>query len=390
METSKFTYVIVGAGLAGSVLARKLAESKKRVLVLEKKNIVSGHILDKKNEIGILVQQFGPHAFHTNKENVYEFITRYHEWYPYILKCEVFMDGKFTPSPFNFKTIDDFFPTSKAAEIKLNLLNEFPNQKKATILEIMESKNFVVAEFGNFLFEKDYRLYTAKQWGIEPSKIDKSVLRRVPVRFDYVHQYFDDKYQLMPKNGFKSFIDSLLNHPNIEVNLNFDALNYINFDNEKVKLNHQDLIHSDYIVIYTGPIDRLFNYEFGLLPYRSLSFEYKIIDKASFQSEAIVAYPQVKGFTRITEYSKLPHQNTNGKTVIAYEYPTQVTMDGKHEPYYPIPTNESKSLYEKYLIKSLKYSNLILCGRLADFKYYNMDDTIDNALKVFDKLILNV
>lgn len=377
--------VIIGAGLSGAVLARKYAEDNKKVLLIEKRDVVSGHILDKYNEIGILVQQFGPHAFHTNKENVYEFITKYHEWFEYKLKCEVFMENKFTPSPFNFKTIDDFFDVNQANLIKENLIQEFPNQTKATILQIMDSTNPIVKNYGNFLFEKDYRLYTSKQWGLDPSKIDKSILKRVPVRFDYSHQYFDDKYQLMPKGGFKVFVENLLNHSNIKIMLNTDAFSLIEFNKDFLTINLENEKFSKKI-IFTGPIDRLFSFKFGQLPYRSLVFDYKIINTDSFQPEAIVAYPQVDGFTRITEYSKLPIQKTNGKTVVAYEYPLQSTIDGKHDPYYPIPTDESKIQYNKYREEATKYSNLTLCGRLADFKYYNMDDTIENALNIFQSL----
>lgn len=299
-------------------MARKYSEQDKKVLVIEKRDVVSGHILDKYNEIGILVQQFGPHAFHTNKENVFDFITKYHKWFEYKLKCEVFMDNKFTPSPFNFKTIDDYFDEIESKIIKENLIQEFPNQAKATILQIMDSSNPIVRNYGNFLFEKHYKLYTSKQWGIEPSKIDKSVLKRVPVRFDYTHQYFDDKYQLMPKGGFKAFIESLLSHKNIKVLLNTDALSLIEFNESFITINVEGHKYSNRI-IFTGPIDRLFSFKFGQLPYRSLVFDYKIVDSDSFQSEAIVAYPQVEGYTRITEYSKLPFQKTNGKTVVAYE-----------------------------------------------------------------------
>jgi UDP-galactopyranose mutase len=189
----------------------------------------------------------------------------------------------------------------------------------------------------------------------------------------------------MPKGGFKVFVENLLNHSNIKIMLNTDALSLIEFNKDFLTINLENEKFSKKI-IFTGPIDRLFSFKFGQLPYRSLVFDYKIINTDSFQPEAIVAYPQVDGFTRITEYSKLPIQKTNGKTVVAYEYPLQSTIDGKHDPYYPIPTDESKIQYNKYREEATKYSNLTLCGRLADFKYYNMDDTIENALNIFQSL----
>lgn len=385
MEIINYDLIVIGAGLSGSVIARKFADDGCKVLILESKDKVSGHIFDEKNEIGVLVQRYGPHIFHTNKENVYKFITSYHTWEDYKLKCEVYMEGKYTPSPFNFQTIDDYYTYEEAQEIKTQLSSEFPHSTKVTILELLNSSNTIIKKYAEFLYEKDYKLYTSKQWGLDPSKIDKSVLRRVPVRLDYKDAYFDDKYQILPQGGYHSFIRSLLNHKNIHLELNVNGFKFLTFDYKNYIIYHENTIVTC-PVVYTGAIDHLMNFKFGELPYRSLRFVYKIINNESFQNSAVTAYPQAEGYTRITEYTKLPYQRIEGKTTVAYEYPIQAGSEKNADPYYPIPNDENHILYNMYLNESRKFNNLYLCGRLADYKYYNMDETIDNALKVYDKL----
>jgi len=387
MNLNKYDFIVIGAGLSGSVVSRKLAEDGKKILIIESRSKVSGHIFDEVNEIGVLVQQYGPHIFHTNKEHVFEFITKYHEWFEYKLKCEVYMENKFTPSPFNFKTIDDYFSDSDASKIKRHISTEYPNLDKVSILELLNSNNSSIKKYADFLWEKDYKLYTSKQWGVDPSEIDKSVLRRVPVRLDYKDGYFDDKYQLLPKDGYYKFIENVLNHKNIDLILNTNALEVFSFDFKKNLIYLEDTVIKKPI-IYTGPIDYLLKFKYGKLPYRSLRFDYKIVDKSSFQNSAITAYPQEKGYTRITEYTKLPYQNVGEKTVVAYEYPLQASVENEVDPYYPIPNDINQKQYESYLNDTKKIQNLHLCGRLADYKYYNMDDAIDNALNLYEKLKL--
>ncbi|WFR56311.1 UDP-galactopyranose mutase [Anaerocolumna sp. AGMB13025] len=381
--------IIVGAGFCGSVIARKLAEeSNKKVLILEKRNHIAGNAYDEFNEYGILIQKYGPHIFHTNSDEVYAFITRYGAWKDYRLNCEVFMDGVYTPSPFNFKTIDTFYPEEYARKLKQNILEEYPNRDKATIVEMLESKNPIVKQYANMLFEKDYSLYTAKQWGIEPSKIDISVLKRVPVRFNYEDRYFDDKYECFPKKGYTNFFENLLNHENITVKTNIDALKEIQIDDKKGKV-YINSIETKVPVVFTGAIDELLAYKYGKLPYRSLYFKYETKDLDSFQNAPVVAYPQVPDYTRVTEYTKLPHQDGHGKTTIAYEYPLQYKYDSdlEIEPYYPIINDSNFNLYSEYLNHLKDIKSLFLCGRLADYKYYNMDNAIERAFLVYQSII---
>ncbi len=375
-------YIIVGAGITGAVIGRHLAERGDKVTIIDRRNHIAGNIYDYKNEDGILVQQYGPHAFHTYSQRVYDYVTKYWKWNDFHLKVMAEMNGKSTPSPFNFQTIDDYYSPEKAEEIKSHIRQKYGDAPKATIVELLESDDPLIKEYADFLFDNDYSLYTAKQWGISPSEIDVSVLKRVPVLFSYKNGYFDDTYQAMPEGGFTEFIRALLDHENITVKLNTEAKDLISIKDGKLLLNGEE---TDKTVFYTGAVDELLDCKYGVLPYRSLRFEYKTENTDSYQAAAVVAYPQAEGYTRITEYAKLPEQQTNGRTIIGVEYPQNYEA-GKTEPYYPIPTEQSAELYAKYRAELEKIPNLRLCGRLGDFKYYNMDQALERALEICDSL----
>lgn len=374
------TAIVVGSGIVGSVIARYLAEAKNmKVVIWERRSHIAGNMYDYVDEHGIRVHQYGPHIFHTNKKEVYDYICKYGDWEPYKLVCGAVIDGVCTPTAFNFRTIDLFYSSDYAETLKKRIREYFGLRESATVVEMLDCKDPLIREYAQFLFDKDYSLYTAKQWGVQPSDIDKSVLKRVPIRFSYEEAYFSDKYQLMPKNGYAEFVGNILNHPNIMVELNTDALKNIRIvDGERIYVKG---VFADYPIIYTGAIDALFNFSNGQLPYRSLKFEWKYENKDSFQELPVIAYPQAEGFTRITEYKKLPLQNVQG-TSYAFEYPLPYNPDSKNiEPYYPVLTEESRKIYLEYQDKISKIQNLYCCGRLADFKYYNMDDAIANALQ---------
>ncbi len=381
-----YDFIIAGAGLSGSVFARIMAEQGHHVLIFERRNHIAGNAYDEKNEAGILIHKYGPHIFHTNDEDVYQFVNRFSEWIPFKLKCEVEMCGKSTPSPFNFKTIDQFYEPEKASLIKQSLRLAYPDQVIITVVELLNSDNTLIREYAQMLFDNDYSLYTAKQWGISPSQIDVSVLKRVPVRLDYESMYFTDKYECMPQCGYTEFVKNMITHPNITVRTNVDALDMVTLNENSLSFNGLN-VNPDCHFVYTGPIDRLFDYKFGELPYRSLRFDYQTLPKDSFQNAPVVAYPQVKDYTRITEYKKLPVQEIPDKTTIAVEYPIQYNLKDGTEPYYPIPTETNSKIYQQYLSAAAKYSNLILCGRLAEYKYYNMDQAIASVLKIAQKHI---
>lgn len=377
----KYDYVIAGAGLSSAVFARLMAEKGKRILVLERRKHIAGNIYDEKDKTGIIVQKYGPHIFHTQIEAVHDFVSRFAVWKPFKLQCEVSMCGKSTPSPFNFRTIDQFYDAKHAEELKNALMTEYPGRETVTIVELLDCKLEIIRQYAQMLFDNDYSLYTAKQWGLKPSNIDVSVLKRVPVRLDYKSMYFTDKYEYMPVGGFTHFIRNVFDHENIDVKINEDALSYIELTEDAIIFRGLE-VADDCKFVYTGALDELFSYRYGELPYRSLRFEYKTLNEDSYQNAPVVAYPQEPGYTRVTEYKKLPVQDIHGVTTIAYEFPMKYSVHSESDPYYPIPTEESAIQYASYKELAEKINNLILCGRLANYKYYNMDDAINAVLSL--------
>lgn len=382
IDISEFNALIVGCGLTGSVIARHLAEKGKRILVLERRDHIGGNMFDYTDEHGFLVQKYGPHTFHTTEKSLFDFMCKYEEWENYKLTCGAFIDGKCTPTPFNFQTIDDFYSSSDAAVLKKHIKSVFGERQTATVVEVLKCGDPIVEQYAQFLFDKDYSLYTAKQWGISPSEIDVSVLKRVPLRFSYDVGYFDDEFQVMPKHSFTRFFENLLDHSNITIQLGINALEHIKITENKVYLNGKAL---SIPLIYSGALDELFEFKFGRLPYRSLRFEWKFEDKDSVQDMPVVAYPQAEDFTRITEYKKLPVQNQPGSSY-AVEYPLPYNGDKNAEPYYPVLTAESQEQYSQYAALANEVENLICCGRLGDFKYYNMDQALERALQICQKM----
>lgn len=378
MDFSGYKAIIVGCGLTGAVIARHLAEQGKKVVILEKREHIGGNMFDYTDDHGMLVQKYGPHTFHTRKKELYDYMLRFEEWEEYKLTCGAFIDGKCTPTPFNFQTIDDYYSPDEAAELKAHLKAAFPDRETATVVEVMQHPDPLVSGYAKFLFEKDYSLYTAKQWGVSPAEIDPSVLKRVPLRFSYNVGYFDDAYQVMPKHSFTAFFERLLAHENITVKLGVNALDYVSVMDGKLLLNGEPCRVP---VIYSGALDELFGGVFGKLPYRSLRFEWKHEDKESIQNMPVVAYPQAEGFTRITEYNKLPVQTGKG-TSYAVEYSLPVNAGSDSEPYYPVLTEESQKQYARYMELADMVDGLIYCGRLGDFKYYNMDQALERALGI--------
>jgi UDP-galactopyranose mutase len=377
----KYDYVIIGAGLSAAVSARMLADAGYKILIVERRNHLGGNLFDEKNEDGILVQKYGPHTFHTNNDKVIDFVTKYADFEEYHLKCEVNIDGVITPSPFNFKTIDQFYDVDKAKILKEKLKATYP-LGKATVLELLDSKDKDIKEYAVFLFEKDYSLYTSKQWGISPSEVDPSVLKRVPIEFSYKDWYFYDKFEGIPNGGFMQFMNNMFNSNNIETKTGINGLEHISFKNNKVLYDNEEVN-----VIFTGETDELFNYKFGKLPYRSLRFEYEKHNKKEYQTSAIVAYPSHDyGYTRITEYTKMPFQNFDN-TIIAKEYPLSYDSNSNNEPYYPILTKDSQEKIKCYMDEASKYSNLTLLGRLAQFKYFNMDQCVLNAIETMERIL---
>ncbi|MCL2128772.1 MAG: UDP-galactopyranose mutase [Treponema sp.] len=385
INVNSYDFFIVGAGFCGSVIARKLAEDGKKVLILERRNHIAGNMYDETDENGILIHRYGPHIFHTDDKRAYDFITKYGEWVPYRHRCAAVLEGIDTPSPANFKTIDLLYDKKEAESLKIELQCRYEGQKSVTITELLESEDISIKKYAEKLYEENYKPYTVKQWGIMPENMDSEIIRRVPVRLDYTDAYFDDEYQVLPENGYTQFFKNLLDHENIEVKLNTDAADLIRIDVPGNQILFEDK-PLGIPLVFSGSIDEIFGNCFGHLPYRSLNFDYHTKSVDSFQEAPVVVHPKAKGFTRITEYKKMPPQNINGITTIVYEYPLPADKANGKEQYYPILTKDNEALYKKYLSIIDKIKGLYLCGRLANYKYYDMDDAILHALEVYNSI----
>ncbi len=370
--------LVIGCGLSGAVIARELAEQGKKIEIWERRDHIGGNMYDYIDEHGFLVQKYGPHTFHTKKKYLYDYMCRYESWQDYKLTCGAVWDGKYTPTPFNFTTIDTFYPSDQAASLRKKLQTVFPGREFATVVEVLEHPDPEIRAYAEYLFQKDYAPYTAKQWGVSPAEIDPSVLKRVPLRFSYKEGYFDDPYQVMPVHSFTRFFENLLDCPNIEVRLGANALDRLSVSGSTLLL---DGVETTIPVIYTGALDELFGHIYGRLPYRSLQFEWRYSQQDSFQPAPVVAYPQEEGYTRITEYKKLPAQDKPGSSY-AVEYPLPYKEGETTEPYYPLLTQESQERYRRYRELAEMIPNLFFCGRLGNFKYYNMDQALEAALEI--------
>lgn len=374
-------YIVVGSGLAGSVSANILATKyNKKVLIIEKRNHIGGNCYDFKDKNNILIHKYGPHLFHTNNKEVVDYLSEFTSWEIYNHEVLAYIDGIKVPIPFNFNTLYDVFPNSKAKDLEDKLLQTYEYNSKIPILELKKSTDKDLQFLADFIYEKIFVNYTAKQWGMKPEDMDGAVTARVPVFIGRDNRYFNDSYQMLPLNGYTNMIQNMLNHKNIKLMLNTDF-------KEICELKDKDfyLFGSKFEgkVIYTGQIDELFDYKFGELPYRSVDMRFETVEKEFYQEKATVNYPNNYDFTRITEFKHIHPTNSN-KTTILKEYP-QEYVKNKNTPYYPIFTQENQNKYNQYLEYSKEFDNLILLGRLAEYKYYDMDDMIERVLEVFKK-----
>lgn len=359
-----FYFLIVGAGFAGSVLAERLASQlNKKVLIIDKRNHIAGNAYDHYNEEGILVHKYGPHIFHTNSREVFEYLSQFTAWRPYEHRVLASVDGQLVPMPINLDTINKLYGLSLTAFD----VDSFFKSVAEEVSPVRTSEDVVVSRVGRELYEKFFRNYTRKQWGMDPSELDKSVTARVPVRTTRDDRYFTDTYQAMPLRGYTALFEKLLSHPNIKVMLNTD---------------YQDIVGMIPFreMIYTGPVDEYFGYRYGKLPYRSLEFRHETLDKPTHLPVAVVNYPNEHAFTRITEFKYLTGQQ-HPKTSIVYEYP-----QAEGDPYYPVPRPENAEIYKQYKALAEATPNVYFVGRLATYKYYNMDQVVAQALTLFKKL----
>lgn len=361
----QYDYAIVGAGFAGSVLAERLAsQAGKTVLLIDKRPHIGGNAYDCLDEDGLLIHQYGPHIFHTNSPDVFKYLSQFTEWRPYEHRVLASVDGQLLPIPINLDTVNKLYGHNFTPDE----LADYFKTVGEPVAEIRTSEDVVVSQVGRDLYEKFFRGYTRKQWGVDPSELDKMVTSRIPTRTNQDDRYFTDEFQYMPLHGYTKMFEKMVNHPNIHLMLGTD------FRQVRDQLSFNELI-------YTGPVDEYFDCCYGKLPYRSLRFDHQTLDTADYQPVSVVNFPNDHAYTRITEYKKLTGQE-HEKTSLTFEYPQD-----EGDPYYPVPRPENAELYRRYKQLADEQQGVHFVGRLGTYRYYNMDQVVAQALTLYKKLV---
>ncbi|AFV76574.1 UDP-galactopyranose mutase [Thermus oshimai JL-2] len=368
----KTQILIVGAGLTGATLAERFASVGKRVLVVDRRDHIAGNAYDEHDAHGVLVHRYGPHIFHTNSKKVWEYLSRFTAWRPYYHRVLGVVDGKEVPIPFNLQSLRLLFPPRLADLLEEKLVRRFGLGARVPILRLKEEGDEDLKLLSEYVYEKVFLGYTLKQWGMRPEDLSPSVTARVPLLVSYDDRYFQDTYQAMPEEGYTAMVRRMLSHPNIRVLLRAD------WRDLEGEVRYEKLI-------FTGPIDEFFGYKHGPLPYRSLSFRFQTLPTPWHQRVGTVNYPNEHPYTRVTEFKHLTGQGYLPHTTVVYEYP-EAYVPGQNEPYYPIPREENEALYQRYLDEAKELEGVYFAGRLGDYRYYNMDQAVARALKLFEEL----
>lgn len=377
--------IVVGAGIAGATVARKLAEEgKKKVLVIERRNHIGGNCYDAPDDYGILIHVYGPHIFHTEDEEVRDFLSRFTDWYDFGHKVVAKVGEQLIPVPFNLNTLHMIYDKEKADYLEQKLIDCYGEGSRVPIMKLRENEDGDVREIAEYVYQNIFLYYTMKQWGQKPEEISPEVTGRVPVVISRDDRYFKDKYQSVPLHGFTPMFEKMLDHENIELRLDTDCKSILEFSEGTIFYDGKPFTGE---VIYTGAIDELFDCKLGRLPYRSLDFRFEHLDKDSFQGHSVVNYTVSEDYTRITEFKYLTGQSDAKGTTIVKEYPFAYTGAEGEIPYYAILEPDNQKLYEKYQELTMNYDNFYLLGRLAEYKYYNIDAMCKKALSLADEII---
>lgn len=377
--------IIVGAGIAGAVAARKLAEEgNQKILVIERRNHIGGNCYDKPDDYGILIHEYGPHIFHTGDEEVRAFLSRFTEWYDFGHEVVAKVGDQLIPVPFNLNTLHMVYDEEKAAYLEKKLIEEYGQDSRVPIMKLRENADPDVREIAEYVYQNVFLKYTMKQWGQTPEEISPEVTGRVPVVISYDNRYFKDKYQSVPLYGFTPMFEKMLEHENIEVRTGVECKDLLTFQEGSIYFEGEKFEGN---LIYTGAIDELFDCKYGRLPYRSLDFRFEHLDVDSFQDHSVVNYTVSEDFTRITEFKFLTGQKDTNGTTIVREYPFAYTGAEGEIPYYAILNEENQALYEKYKALTNEFSGFYLLGRLAEYKYYNIDAMAAKAMELADSLM---
>ncbi|MBE6972285.1 MAG: UDP-galactopyranose mutase [Ruminococcaceae bacterium] len=376
--------LIIGAGFAGAVCARELAErGNKRVLVLERRDHIGGNAYDCPDQSGILIHQYGPHIFHTNEQRVFEYLSRFTQWLDYQHRVVANVYGQLMPVPFNLHSLEVAFG-DRAPRLEEKLLAAYGPERKVTILELRENTDPELREVADYVYEHVFVHYTMKQWGQTPEQIDPNTTARVPVFLSRDDRYFQDTWQGMPAEGYTPLFARMLDHPNITVVTGTDARERLDLSDGQITLDGKAFCCP---VVYTGAADELFAFRFGRLPYRGLKFQFETHNTEFFQTHGTVNYTVDRPYTRITEFKHMTGQVKKECTTTVKEFSYAYTGAEGETPYYAIINPENNTLYQQYKTLADSYSNLHLLGRLAEYKYYNMDAIVKQALELADKLI---
>ena len=381
----QYDCLIIGAGFAGAVCARELAErGGKRVLVLERRDHVAGNAYDLPDGHGVLIHQYGPHIFHTGDKRVFDYLSRFTGWRDYQHRVVADVHGTLMPVPFNLTSLELAFGAERAAALEEKLLAAYGAGRKVTILELRQNADPEIAALADYVYENVFLHYTMKQWGQTPDQIDPNTTARVPVFLSEDDRYFQDEYQGMPLKGYTPLFEAMLDHPNITVRLGEDAIPRLGLDGDVLTV---DGVPFQGPVVYTGAADELFGRRFGPLPYRTLDFRFETLDQTWFQSRGAVNYTVDQPYTRITEFKHMTGQELEGRTTIVKEFSRAYTGAPEETPYYAIINGENNALYARYRALAERFPNLHLLGRLAEYKYYNMDAIVARALELAGQLI---
>jgi UDP-galactopyranose mutase len=370
----RYDWLIVGAGFTGCVMAERIASQLgQRVLVIDKRDHIGGNAYDHYDEHGVLVHKYGPHIFHTNDARVWEYLSQFTKWHPYEHSVLAVVDGRHVPVPFNLDSLYAVFPSTQAEKLERLLVATYGAEVNVPILRMIEHEDEDLRWLSRYIYKNIFENYTLKQWGMRPEELGPTVTGRVPVRISRDGRYFQDRYQAMPAEGFTPMFRRMLSNPVIHLELNTDLADL----GKGIEFGR---------MLYTGPIDAHFGYMHGQLPYRSLRFEFDFFDCEQMQPVTTVNYPNEHDYTRITEFKHMTGQRIFGTSTVR-EYP-QAHVPGKNEPYYPVPLPASAELFARYAGETAHMKDSVLfCGRLADYKYYNMDQVVARALMLFEKRI---
>lgn len=381
-----FDFIVIGAGLSGCVIAERIANNlDKKVLIIEKRSHIGGNAYDYYDPKGILCHKYGPHLFHTNLKHVLEYLSSFGDWRFYEHRVLGKLENIYVPLPFNLQSIELCFEEQKASKIKELLIEKYKMGSKIGILELKKHTDPIINELADYVYNNVFLGYTIKQWGLRPEEINPLITNRVPIHISYDDRYFQDAYQFMPREGFTPIFEKMLNNKNITIKLNTSAQDLLKLDAASNQMYFEDKPYN-LPMIYTGALDELLECRFGELPYRSLEFEFETFSIEQFQPVGTVNYPSEEfNYTRISEFKHFTGQTDISDTTIIREYPMPYKRNAEsgNIPYYPIITEESQKKYKQYQDFIGKYDNLYCIGRLAEFRYYNMDSVIDNALNLF-------